>query len=81
MLHVVGAITLVLTNVRSSFDTIAGEAASASARFGLQDGRFCFGVITHADPAMSLRACTSVPTEFSLVSFISFTPYQSYHVQ
>ena len=40
---------------------------SASARFGFEDGRFCFGVITQSDPAMSLRACTSVPTEFTMV--------------
>ena len=44
------------------------SGAGGKARFGLEDGMFCFGVVTHSDPAMSLRACTSVPTEFTLVN-------------
>ena len=47
------------------------ESADNKARFGLEDGRFCFAVVTHSDPAMSLRACTSVPTEFTLVRVYS----------
>ena len=53
--------------VSCEFDE-SGSGGGGEPRFGFDDGRFCFGVVTYAaDPAMSLRACASVPTEFSMV--------------
>ena len=67
--HLDGPVTLTRgqSDLVVSCDFDESGAESGKARFGLEDGRFCFGVVTHSDPAMSLRACTSVPTEFTLV--------------